>query len=97
MAQFILSTLIHAVACFAFIVTLVAIAGTTKKDIVKMAKALGFGFLVYHSDSQKYFYCLTRKDALEWLAATYANASLFSNFTKEALAVVVRKQQSNFA
>lgn len=97
MAQFIISTLIHAAACFVFIVTLVAIAGTTKKDIVKIAKAFGFGFLVYHSDSQKYFYCLTRKDALEWMGATYANASMFSYRTKEVLSVVVRKQQSNFA
>lgn len=97
MAQFIISTLIHAAACFVFIVTLVAIAGTTKKDIVKMAKALGFGFLVYHSDSKKYFYCMTRKDALEWMAATYADACMFSYRTKEVLSVVVRKQQSNFA
>lgn len=97
MAEFIISTLIHAVACFAFIVTLVAIAGTTKKDIVRIAKAFGFGFLVYHSDSQKYFYCVTRKDALEWMAATYADASMFSYRTKEVLSVVVRKQQSNFA
>lgn len=97
MAQFIISTLTHALACFVFIVTLVAIAGTTKSDIVKMAKALGFGFLVYHSDSQKYFYCMTRKDAIEWMAATYADASMFSYRTKEVLSVVVRKQQSNFA
>ena len=97
MAQFIISTLIHAAACFVFIVTLVAIAGTTKKDIVRIAKALGFGFLVYHSDSQKYFYCLTKKIALEWLGSTYADAVLFSNWSKEALQVVSRKQNAFFA
>lgn len=51
------------------------------------AKCLGFGFLVYHSDSQKYFYALTHKDTLEWLGATYADAAVFSNRTKEVICV----------
>lgn len=55
------------------------------------AKCLGFGFLVYHSDSQKYFYALTRKDAIEWLGATYADAVMFSNLTKEVLSVKLAK------
>lgn len=55
------------------------------------AKCLGFGFLVYHSDSQKYFYSLTRKDALEWLGATYADAAVFSNRTKEVISVKLAK------
>ena len=55
------------------------------------AKCLGFGFLVYHSDSQKYFYSLTRKDAIEWLGATYADAAVFSNRTKEVISVKLVK------
>ena len=55
------------------------------------AKCLGFGFLVYHSDSQKTYYSITKKDALEWMAATYADAVIFSNWTKEALAVKLAK------
>lgn len=56
-----------------------------------VARFLGFGFLVYHSDRQKYFYALTRKDALEWLGATYADAAVFSNRTKEVLSVKLVK------
>ena len=55
------------------------------------AKCLGFGFIVYHSDSQKYFYSLTRKDAIEWLGATYADAVMFSNRTKETIVVKLVK------
>ena len=56
-----------------------------------VAKCLGFGFLVYHSDSQKYFYSLTRKDALEWLGATYADAAIFSNWTKKTVTIKFSK------
>lgn len=59
--------------------------------VTKAWKAMGFGFLVYHSDSQKTFYCMSKKDALEWLAATYADAVIFSNWTKETLAVKLAK------
>ena len=55
------------------------------------AKCLGFGFLVYHSDSQKYFYSLTHRDAMEWLGATYADAVMFSNRTKEVISVKLVK------
>lgn len=54
-----------------------------------LAKAIGFGFIVWHSDSGKYFYALTYKDALEWMACTYASATIFSNWNKEALAVKI--------
>lgn len=59
--------------------------------VTKACKAMGFGFLVYHSDSQKTFYSMSKKDALEWLAATYADAVIFSNWSKEALAVKLAK------
>jgi hypothetical protein len=52
---------------------------------------MGFGFLVYHSDSQKTFYCMSKKDAVEWLAATYADAVIFSNWTKETIAIKLTK------
>lgn len=97
MATFFIDTVIHSMIAIGTIVALVAICGTTKKDIVSLAKKLGIGFLVYHSDSQKYFYCLTKKDALEWLGSTYADAVLFSNWSKEALQVVSRKQNAFFA
>lgn len=59
-------------------------------NIESLLEALGFGFLVYHSDSQKTFFALTYKSALEWHAATYADSVIFSNFTKEPLAITQR-------
>lgn len=57
------------------------------------AKALlcfsGWGFLVYHSDSQKYFYSLTYRDAVEWLGCSLGDACIFSNWTKEAISVKI--------
>ena len=97
MATFFINTLIHSMIAIATIVSLVALFGTTKKDVLVLAKRIGIGFIVYHSDSQKYFYCLTKKDALEWLGSTYADAVMFSNWTKEAISIVQRKQQTNFA
>ena len=97
MATFFINTLIHSMLAIAIIVSLVAIFGTTKKDVLALAKRVGMGFIVYHSDSQKHFYCLTRKDALEWLGSTYADAVMFSNWNKEAISIVQRKQQTNFA
>lgn len=55
--------------------------------LTQWAKMLGFGYLVWHSDSNKYFYALTYKDALEWMACTYASAAIFSNWSKEAISV----------
>ena len=97
MATFFINTVIHSMLAIAMIVALVAICGTTKKDIVSLAKKLGIGFLVYHSDSQKYFYTITRKSAVEWMGSTYADAVMFSNWNKETIAIVSRKQQINFA
>lgn len=91
MATFFINTIIHSMLSIVTIVALVAVFGTTKKDIVSLAKKLGIGFLVYHSDSQRYFYCITRKNAVEWLGATYADAVIFSNLTKEVLAVKLTK------
>ena len=73
------------------IVAMMAFISRPMHYIKLMAKCLGFGFLVYHSDSGKYFYALTRKDAMEWLGATYADAAVFSNRTKEALFVKLVK------
>lgn len=97
MATFFINTIIHSMLAIVTIVALVAIFGTTKKDVLALAKRIGIGFIVYHSDSQKYFYCLTKKDALEWLGSTYADAVMFSNWNKEPVAIVQRKQQINFA
>ena len=97
MATFFINTLIHSMLSIVTILALVTLFGTTKKDVLALAKRIGFGFIVYHSDSQKYFYTLTRKSALEWLGSTYADAVMFSNWTKEAIAIVQRKQQINFA
>lgn len=97
MVTFFINTIIHSMLAIVTIVALVAISGTTKKDVLALAKRIGIGFIVYHSDSQKNFYCLTRKDALEWLGSTYADAIMFSNWNKETIAIVQRKQQTNFA
>lgn len=97
MATFFINTVIHSMIAIATIVALVAIFGTTKKDLINLAKKIGIGFLVYHSDSQKYFYCITKKSAVEWIGSTYADAVMFSNWNKEPVAIVQRKQQINFA
>ena len=97
MATFFINTVIHSMIAIATIVALVAIFGTTKKDVLTLAKRIGIGFLVYHSDSQKYFYCITKKSAVEWLGSTYADAVMFSNWTKEAISIVQRKNNINFA
>lgn len=97
MATFFINTIVHSTMAIVTIVTMVALFGTTKKDLIKLAKKLGIGFLVYHSDSQKYFYTITRKSAAEWMGSTYADAVMFSNWTKETIAIVSRKQQINFA
>ena len=96
MATFFINTMIHSMLAIVTIVAIVALFGTTKKDLIGVAKKVGIGFLVYHSDSQKYFYTITRKSAVEWMGSTYADAVMFSNWTKEAIAVVQRKQQINF-
>ena len=87
MATFFINTIIHSMLSIVTIVALVALFGTTKKDLIKPAKKLGIGFLVYHSDSQKYFYTITRKSAVEWVACTYADAVIFSNWSKETIAI----------
>ena len=87
MATFFINTIIHSMLTIVTIVALVAIFGTTKKDLIVLAKKVGIGFLVYHSDSQKYFYTITRKSAVEWVACTYADAVIFSNWTKETIAI----------
>ena len=97
MTTFFINTLIHSMLAIVTIVALVALFGTTKKDLIALAKKVGIGFLVYHSDSQKYFYCITKKSAIEWLGSTYADAVMFSNWSKDVIAVVQRKQQINFA
>ncbi len=58
-----------------------------EKIILFLLKASGWGFLVYHSDSQKYFYSLTYKDAIEWLECSLGDACIFSNRTKDAVAI----------
>ena len=69
----------------AIIAALVAFVADPKHYAMQAAQAMGFGFLVWHRDSGKYFYALTYKDALEWMACTYDCATIFSNRTKEAL------------
>ena len=73
----------------ATIAALVVFVADPKHYALQAAQALGFGFLVWHRDSGKYFYALTYKDALEWLACTYDSATIFSNFTKEALQIKI--------
>lgn len=50
-------------------------------------------YRVYHSDSCKYFDAYTRKDANEWLAATYDDAILFDGFTGETIAIILRSNK----
>ena len=78
----------------ALVAALVAFVADPLHYVTETAKALGFGFVVWHRDSGKYFYALTYKDALEWLACTYDSATIFSNFTKEALQMKIVQKRS---
>lgn len=74
------------------IVALMEFVSRPMHYVTKLLRALGFGYLVYHSDSQKLFYATSRKDANEWMAATYGDSQLFANRSKEALAIRFTKQ-----
>lgn len=78
----------------ATIAALVVFVADPKHYALQAAQVLGFGFLVWHRDSGKYFYALTYKDALEWLACTYDSATIFSNSTKEALQMKIVQKGS---
>lgn len=79
--------MLQLVAITSLIVALMVFLSRPTHYALLAAKALGLGFLVWHRDSGKYFYALTYKDAMQWMACTYDCATLFSNFTKEALQV----------
>lgn len=84
--------MLQLVAITSLIVTLIVFVSRPMHYVTLTAKTIGLGFLVWHSDSGKYFYALTYKDALEWLGCTYDSATIFSNFTKEALQVKIVKK-----
>lgn len=79
--------MLQLVAITSFIVALMVFISRPMHYVMLTAKAIGFGYLVWHRDSGKHFYALTYKDALEWMACTYDCATMFSNLTKEALQV----------
>lgn len=49
------------------------------------------GFLVYHSDSQKYFESDSKADADEWMQATYDDSVMFDRVTREVLEIITRR------
>lgn len=53
----------------------------------RILKALGFGYLVYHSDSQKTFWSLTYTDAMEWVSCAIGDAIVMDNRSGETLAI----------
>ena len=50
-------------------------------------------FVVYHSDSCKYFKAYSLRDANEWMQATYDDAVMFCAKTGETLAIINRRNQ----
>lgn len=81
--MFILSVLLSA----AFTVAVIAFILRPTHYLLLAAKCMGLGYLTWHSDSGKYFYSLTKRNAMQWLGATYSDSAVFSNWTKEALFV----------
>ena len=79
--------ILQILAITSFIIALMVFIARPMHYVIMLAKAIGIGYLVWHRDSNKYFYSLTYKGALEWLGCTYDCATMFSNFTKEALQV----------
>ena len=53
----------------------------------RILKSLGFGYLVYHSDSQKTFWSLTYQDAMEWVSCAIGDAVIMHNRSGETLAI----------
>ena len=53
----------------------------------RIMQSLGFGYLVYHSDSQKTFWAKNYQDAIEWMQCAIGDACMFDNRTKEAIAI----------
>ena len=53
----------------------------------RILKSLGFGYLVYHSDSQKTFWSMTYQDAMEWVACAIGDTCLIDNRSKETIAI----------
>lgn len=58
-----------------------------EKALRALFKRLGFGYIVYHSCSQKYFYSIRKKSAMEWMQAGLSDTILFSNASKEVLCI----------
>ena len=53
----------------------------------RILKSLGFGYLVYHSDSQKTFWSLTYQDAMEWVSCALGDAIVMDNRSGETLSI----------
>ena len=53
----------------------------------RIMQSLGFGFLVYHSDSQKTFWSLTHADAIEWVSCALGDAIVMDNRSGETLSI----------
>lgn len=83
---------ISAIALF-FLAAAIAYVAEHKARILpsgltsRALQALGFGYVVYHSDSQKHFWALTYKEATEWQACALGDSCVFDNRTKETIAI----------
>lgn len=53
----------------------------------RILQALGFGFVVYHSDSHKYFWAKNYSEAIEWQRCALGDSCVFDNRTKEVVAI----------
>ena len=74
---------ITALAIF-FTVAAICYIAEHKNNILK---TLGFGFLVYHSDSQKTFWAKNYTESLEWVSCAIGDACLIDNRSKETIAI----------
>ena len=57
------------------------------EDKARILQALGFGYVIYHSDSQKHFWAMTYSDAIEWMQCAIGDACLIKNRNSETLAI----------
>ena len=76
-------TALYALALF-FIAAAICHVIEHKSSILQ---SLGFGFVVYHSDSQKYFWAKNYNEAIEWQRCALGDSCVFDNFTKEVVAI----------
>lgn len=66
---------------------IVATACYINEHFARITRSLGFGYLIYHSDSQKVFFSLTYCDAVEWMKCAIGDVCIVDNRSQDAISI----------